>query len=249
MPFKIDRLTALTSCRAVALCVIYGNIAAPGKHLLSDFPGAALSTRWGRRSGGILMIAALFVQKNGAYYGLDGVDPWDEERDARLYAGPWPVVAHPPCARWSRLAGFTEARFGLMRGDDGGCFSSAVASVRKFGGVLEHPAFTRAFSANGLPVPVGGGWQATICGGWVCRVEQGRYGHPTSKDTWLFASKVSLLPSLDWRLNSKAGQGSWLGLSSDGKTKTKRLNLKKNLRSATPDLFKEILLNMARSVR
>jgi hypothetical protein len=42
------------------------------------------------------MIAALYVQKNGAYYALDGVDPWDEERDARRYAGPWPAVAHPP---------------------------------------------------------------------------------------------------------------------------------------------------------
>lgn len=35
------------------------------------------------------MIAALFVQKGGVYWDLPGVDPWDEERDARLYAGPW----------------------------------------------------------------------------------------------------------------------------------------------------------------
>lgn len=53
-------------------------------------------------------IAALFVTKDGAYFGLEGVDPWDEERDAMLYDGPDPVVAHPPCARWSRFAGFTE---------------------------------------------------------------------------------------------------------------------------------------------
>jgi len=32
------------------------------------------------------MIAALYVQTNGAYYGIDGVDPWDEARDARNYA-------------------------------------------------------------------------------------------------------------------------------------------------------------------
>lgn len=51
------------------------------------------------------MIAALYVERDGVYYGLPGVDPWDEERDARTYAGPWPVVAHPPCARWCRLAG------------------------------------------------------------------------------------------------------------------------------------------------
>ena len=90
-------------------------------------------------------VAALFVVKNGVYYGLEGVDPWDEERDARLYDGPYPVVAHPPCARWSRLAGFTEFRFGLKRGDDGGCFEAALNAVRTWGGVLEHPAYTDAF--------------------------------------------------------------------------------------------------------
>lgn len=34
------------------------------------------------------MIAALYVANRGAYFGLDGVDPWPEERDARRYAGP-----------------------------------------------------------------------------------------------------------------------------------------------------------------
>ena len=48
------------------------------------------------------MIAALYVQKAGAYFGLPDVDPWDEARDARLYAGPHRVVAHPPCQRWGR---------------------------------------------------------------------------------------------------------------------------------------------------
>jgi len=50
------------------------------------------------------MIAALYVEKNGCYFGLDGVDPWDEERDARKYDGPYPVVAHPPCQLWGRMA-------------------------------------------------------------------------------------------------------------------------------------------------
>ena len=55
------------------------------------------------------MIAALFVQRRGVYFDLDGVDPWDASRDARLYAGASSVVAHPPCARWCRLAGLVEA--------------------------------------------------------------------------------------------------------------------------------------------
>ena len=48
------------------------------------------------------MIAALFVESHGAYFGLPHVDPWDEPRDARRYSGPLPVVAHPPCQRWGR---------------------------------------------------------------------------------------------------------------------------------------------------
>jgi len=50
-----------------------------------------------------MKVAALYVETGGVYYGLPDVDPWDEERDARLYAGPWPVVAHPPCSRLPRL--------------------------------------------------------------------------------------------------------------------------------------------------
>ncbi len=40
------------------------------------------------------MIAALYVIKDGPYY-LEGADPWPEDRDARLYAGPWPVRCLP----------------------------------------------------------------------------------------------------------------------------------------------------------
>lgn len=135
------------------------------------------------------MIAALFVELGGVYYApeLAGlVDPWDEERDARKYDGPWPVVAHPPCARWCRLAGLVEARWGHRRGEDGGCFAAALAAVRRWGGVLEHPAYSDAWPAHGLAAPsTGGGWELDITGGWSCYVEQGRYGHPAKKATWL----------------------------------------------------------------
>ena len=67
------------------------------------------------------MVAALYVERDGAYYGLDNVDPWDAERDARTYAGPWPVVAHPPCERWGRFwHGSTRKPHQFKLGDDGG---------------------------------------------------------------------------------------------------------------------------------
>src|SRR5215472_11710687 len=96
-------------------------------------------------------IAALYVERGGVYWDLPGVDAWDEERDARLYAGPWPVVAHPPCQRWCLLAGLVEHMYGYKRGDDGGTFAAALESVRRFGGVLEHPAYSAAWAEFDLP--------------------------------------------------------------------------------------------------
>lgn len=95
-------------------------------------------------------VAALYVDQKGVYAGLSGVEVWDEIRDARLYGGPWPVVAHPPCARWSRLAGFTESRFGLVRGDDGGCFEMALEAVRRYRYSIVHDllATARAYAAG-----------------------------------------------------------------------------------------------------
>jgi len=133
-------------------------------------------------------IAALYVQKGGCYFGLPGVDPWDEARDARLYAGPWPVVAHPPCARWCQLAGLVEARYPtIKKGADGGTFAAALASVRQFGGVLEHPAFTAAWAAYDMQPPEAFGWTKEGFGpGWVCEVSQAAYGHRARKLTWLY---------------------------------------------------------------
>ena len=147
-------------------------------------------------------VAALYVDPAGVYADLPNVDLWDEARDARLYDGPWPVVAHPPCARWSRLAGFTEYRFGLKRGDDGGCFAAALEAVRIFGGVLEHPAYSSAWAAFDLPRPYWhGGWSIALDGSAVCYVEQGRYGLPVKKATWLYAAGVEL-PELRWGFTS-----------------------------------------------
>jgi hypothetical protein len=65
-------------------------------------PGGTHAARHSLGSPTATTVAALYVATGGCYYGLEGVDPWDAARDARLYAGPWPVVAHPPCERWGR---------------------------------------------------------------------------------------------------------------------------------------------------
>lgn len=194
------------------------------------------------------MISALFVQKNGIYFGLPNVDPWDKSRDARLYSGPHPVVAHPPCERWCRLSGLVRARWGYEIGDDGGCFESALESVRKFGGVLEHPAWSKAWSHYHLPNPqVSGGWQRDFYGGWVCHIEQSRYGHLAKKATWLYAYRVDL-PSLKWGsdpdIKSKAPV-SWCGNHTSSFDKRPRIG--KSKASATPIEFRDVLILIAES--
>lgn len=146
------------------------------------------------------MIAALFVSERGPYVGIPNVDVWGISRDARKYNGPWPVVAHPPCERWGRYwFGGPSARVRKQKGDDGGCFAHALECVRKFGGVLEHPAHSFAWQHFGiLSPPMDGGWvSAGDWLGWTCHVEQGHYGHPARKATWLYAVAKEL-PLLKW---------------------------------------------------
>lgn len=202
-------------------------------------------------------IAALYVATGGTYFGLEGVDPWDEKRDARKYAGPHPVVAHPPCERWGRYwHGGPSARVRRVKGDDQGCFWCALLAVRTWGGVLEHPEASGAWEAFGLRRPPKcGGWiPADEHGGWTCCVEQGHYGHRARKATWLYAVRTPR-PQLLWgssgaraRLDHgfhSAEERRAAGGSSSGSGR--RLTAAENI--ATPVAFRNLLLQLAKGVR
>jgi hypothetical protein len=206
------------------------------------------------------MIAALFVETNGSYYELPHVDPWDEKRDARLYDGPYPVVAHPPCQRWGKMwfgQPLWVKRTGerKIKGDDGGCFKAALAVVRKWGGVIEHPWGSHAWAHFGLNKPPReGGWiAADFEGGWTCCVEQGRYGHYARKPTWLYACKVQL-PELLWG-KSEAKLDPAV-VERMGLQRAKRLGevgargggTDSSARIETPVAFRDLLIGMAESV-
>lgn len=186
------------------------------------------------------MIAALYVETGGAYFGIEGVDPWDEPRDARNYRGPHRVVAHPPCSRWCQLAYINQKRYGHKVGDDGGMFEHALASVRTYGGVLEHPAFSYAWPAFELPRPPRAGWQATSCGGWVAQVSQGAYGHRARKLTWLYYVGEAP-PSLDWSVPEPTAQVSWC--KNHGNSSLPRMSKAKAAK--TPIAFRDLLLRLA----
>lgn len=201
------------------------------------------------------LIAALYVETDGAYFGLPGVDPWDEKRDARLYHGPHPVVAHPPCQRWGRFwHGSTRKPHQFKLGDDGGCFEAALNSLRRYGGVLEHPADSHAWEAFGLTKPPrSGGWVYAGQCFYTCCVYQGHYGHLSGKPTWLLASGMwrDQLPELRWgkteqRIHPRA-------LELHGYEKARRIGMmamvggkdKTRIRNATPDEFREVLISIA----
>ena len=210
------------------------------------------------------MIGALYVQKNGSYYGLPGVDPWDEERDARRYAGPWPVVAHPPCQRWGKMwfgQPLTVKKTGERKklGDDGGCFEAALSAVRTHGGVIEHPWGSLAWPHFGLNTPDrAGGWiMADYQGGWTCCVEQGRYGHYARKPTLLVVYGVSAedLPSLEWgyaEANLDPAVVERMGLQRAkrlGEVGARGGGTDSSPRIGTPDSFRDLLISIARSAR
>jgi len=201
------------------------------------------------------VIAALYVQTDGAYYDLPGVDPWDAARDARLYAGPWPVVAHPPCERWGRYwSGGPSAKVRRVKGDDDGCFAAALAAVRRWGGVLEHPEASAAWDAFGLNRPPrNGGWVvADFEGGWTCCVEQGHYGHRARKPTWLYVHGVEL-PPLRWGSSGTRERLEDGYHSTEERRRAVRTSVDKRLskrqRSATPVGFRNLLLSIARTAQ
>jgi hypothetical protein len=198
-------------------------------------------------------IAALFVDPRGPYANREDIDAWDIERDARTFVGPGPVVAHPPCQRWGRYwSGGPSAKVRREKGDDDGCFLAAVRAVRRWNGVLEHPEASHAWHKFGIRSPPRkGGWIESGFAGWTCCVEQGHYGHPARKATWLYYVGYTKPPELIWgpsqgvRLDegfhSKAERDA---ARASGRKPVKRLSTKQNL--LTPPAFAELLIGLAR---
>jgi hypothetical protein len=194
------------------------------------------------------VIAALFVQADGVYANRIGIDAWPESRDARTYAGPHPVVAHPPCQLWGKMAAVNYARYGGEHnrpGNDGGCFAAALRSVRTFGGVLEHPAGSAAWDKFGLPRPSVAGWRREGIGtNWTCEVWQSAYGHKARKRTWLLYVGLCSPPEMRWDRVPGSHQIGWPGPNAKFHG---RKTLGKKAASATPPAFADALIALAQS--
>lgn len=137
-------------------------------------------------------VAALFVRSDSVYKLMPGVDCWDAERDATLYTGPWPVVAHPPCRLWSCLKHFSKAP-----AEEKSLALFAIEAVRRFGGVLEHPRGSSLWREANLPQP----GHVDAWGGYSVVVEQFWWGHKAEKKTILYivGCPLKLLPTMPVR--------------------------------------------------
>lgn len=122
-------------------------------------------------------VAVLFARADSIYKTLPDVDVWDIERDARKWPGGCPVVAHPPCRAWGRLSHMAKPR-----PDEMDLARWAVAQVREWGGVLEHPSGSKLWGDQGLPVP----GKRDKWGGHTVPIDQNWFGHRARKSTLLY---------------------------------------------------------------
>lgn len=126
-----------------------------------------------------MSVQALYVDPTGPYPRLLGAENcWGIDRNANYYAGPYPVVAHPPCGPWGK---FRKAYKGGEGSAD--CAVYAIHFIRSFGGVLEHPVGSALWSHLNLPMP---GAPADAWGGYSVQVRQVNWGHSCPKPTLLY---------------------------------------------------------------
>ena len=147
----------------------------------------------------LIRAAVLCAMRDSLYKAMPGCDVYDAARDARTFAGGVPVVAHPPCAQWGGLRAFAkgdeaERQLGPW----------CVGQVRRWGGVLEHPAYSTLWRHEAMPLPGAG---ADAWGGWTMPIEQRAFGHPAQKKTWLYivGMRPAALPDFPLSFELPAG--------------------------------------------
>lgn len=116
-----------------------------------------------------VQVSVLCVASGSNYYRIPGLDLWDTMRDAYKFTGQNPVIAHPPCAQWSRLHKFAkqneyEKELAVF------CWEK----VNQNGGIFEHPAGSHFFKFIGADCKK------------IVSVDQHWWGFPCRKRTYLY---------------------------------------------------------------
>ncbi len=124
-----------------------------------------------------MTVAILFARTDSIYKTIPDCDVYDIERNALNWKGGSTLVAHPPCRAWSRLSAFAKPLPGEPE-----LAIWAVDQVRKFGGVLEHPAASKLWPACNLPPP----GRCDNYGAFTLLLPQHWFGHRAEKQTLLY---------------------------------------------------------------
>lgn len=192
-------------------------------------------------------VAVLFARADSIYKTLQGCDVWDMERDARRWPGGAPVVAHPPCRAWGRLRHFAKPR-----PDEKALALFAVGQVRKWGGVLEHPARSTLWQAAGLPLF----GERDAFGGWTLPIYQHWWGHRAEKATWLYVvgCAPAQIPTMPMVLGGASHVIAQCKTLPDGTRVTKghpkwRPEVTKAEREHTPPALAQWLVELARQCK
>ncbi len=120
-------------------------------------------------------VSVLCTAPGSHYNKIQGLDLWPLERDAYNFTGTNIVIAHPPCAQWSRMRNFAKVN---AREKDLAIF--CLEKVQQNGGILEHPAGSSFFKFAGI--------RPTIS------VNQHWFGYPAQKRTYLYFKNCKPLP-------------------------------------------------------
>lgn len=179
------------------------------------------------------MLSVLFVQEKSVYYQL-GVDCWGKQRDALKFPGTWPVIAHPPCRLFSRLRKLSTAP---KEEKDLSYF--AVDTIRKNGGVLEHPFPSQLWKEKQLPLP-GKGYDKF--GGFSIKIDQHWFGHKATKKTLLYivGCRENELPLIPLNFDAVTHMVS----STVSGVKQGKRELSKHHRNGTPINFARWLIDL-----
>lgn len=183
---------------------------------------------------GEIMISVLFVRRDSAYKRDPTLDVYDADRDALTFKGANPVIAHPPCRSWGKLAHMAKPREGERE-----LALWAVDRVRANGGVLEHPKGSRLWCEANLPI----GDQLDKYGGFTLEIDQYDFGHVAPKKTLLYIvgvsrDKLPALPPKNTAIPTRSIAGNIKGT----------IRCTQYQREYTPELLIEFLTNICKGI-
>jgi hypothetical protein len=188
-----------------------------------------------------MLVTALFVRPDSIYKTIPGVDSWDKARDARLWPGGTPVIAHPPCRAWGALKHNAKPDPGEKE-----LAIFAVRQVQRFGGVLEHPVHSTLWKAEFLPRPR----SRDRFGGWTFALAQHWLGHRAAKLTWFYI--VGIEPGQEPRFPLRLDRPTHVVTNNQRRRKGHPLwlpEIQRWERDATPEPMARWLVELAQSCR